>query len=258
MLLVSIALPCIAAAALIASSSAAGQARSAVVECPVTAQTCCPPESTTTCCPTPTVQPCCTATPTTCCSGAAQTTCTVQVTIAASPNPLTAGRRVTISGHVSGMAAGAQVVLSQRVANQTTFHSLQTTTTNSSGVYTFTLKEGAVMTNRDWYATAGGVSSSTVTERVYAILTLAAAHRGVHRVRLSGNVSPSYAGQRLLIERLVAGHWRVIARPLVSSSSGFALTHRFARRGKAMLRAVLPAGTLNLASTSSTISVRIS
>jgi hypothetical protein len=107
-----------------------------------------------------------------------------------------------------------------------------------------------VVTNRSWYATADGVTSPTISESVSAIVTLAASH-GRHGATLHGTVSPSHAGERVIVQRLVRGRWITVARPRLGRRSSFRIHVRL--HGK--LHAVLPADSRNMRSVSARVSV---
>jgi hypothetical protein len=104
------------------------------------------------------------------------------------------------------------------------------------------------MTDRSWYATADGVTSTTISEPVSAIVTLAAS-RTRHGATLHGAVTPSHVGERVLIQRLVAGRWVTVARPRLGRRSRYRVHVRL--HGK--LQAVLRSDSVNALSTSAEI-----
>jgi hypothetical protein len=234
------------------------------------------------CCPIPTrptgdsahAQPIC-CQPTSCCAtgSTAQPTCCPSggcctppciagtLTIAATPNPSKAGRKVVVSGALIGNAAsGAQVVLWRALAGQPSFHQMSQTATDSSGHYTFTLGRGAVMADQAWYVTSDGLQSATIQQRVNALVVLSSSARSTavqRAIRLSGRVTPSHAGEVLLIEVSHGATWRVIARPHLGRGSSYAVSERFPQRGAVQLRAVLPGDDRNEQSTSPTVTVTV-
>jgi hypothetical protein len=231
---------------------------------PTAALTCC--AQTSTCCPS---TACCGSTAccpagTNCC--ATGTCCTApcssdSLTITASPNPSTAGRKVVISGVLSASPSGdAQVVLWRERAGQSTFHQVTSTTTDGSGDYTFTLKPGTVMADQAWYVTSGSLRSATLDQDVRALVGLTPSARTIvagQAVLLHGNVTPSHAGGVVLIEQRRGGSWHVIARPRLSKGSDYSLSRRFMNSGKSQLRAVLQLDARNLASTSPTVTLTV-
>lgn len=201
--------------------------------------TCCPPTAGAASCCTPT--PCVPPTP----------------TITSSPSPSKAGQTVVISGTA---ASGAAVALWRKLAHQSGFHQLSTTSADSLGKYTFTLKGGTVMADQEFYVTSSGGQSATLAQQVQALVALASSARSTvvgRPVVLRGHVTPSHAGQVVLIEIARASGWQVIARPRLGHGSGYAVTHRFAEAGAVKLRVVLQRDSRNDRSTSATLTLTV-
>ena len=222
-----------------------------IVPCCPQPSTCCP--TTSTCCPTTT---CCTQTA--CCA----TPCTMgALTIASSPDPSTAGRKVVISGGLTSNPppAGAQVALWRELSGQSSFHQVAQTTTDSAGQYKFTLKSGMVNADQHFYVTANGLQSPTLAQHVKALVGLSGSHNAVvgQAMLLRGHVTPSHAGQVVLIEQRNRGQWTVIARPRLGHGSNYGVMHRFTRSGTVALRTVLPADSRNDRSGSGTLTVTV-
>ncbi len=160
----------------------------------------------------------------------------------------------------SNPVSGAQVVLWRKLVGQTTFHQFAQTTTDSAGQYKFTLKKGSVNADQQYYVTANGLTSPTLQQQVDAVVALAAASHAVTTGRalaLSGHVTPSHAGQVVLIEQSRGGSWAVIARPRLSHASTYTMSRRFTHAGAVKLRAVLPADARNNRSNSPTLTVTV-
>jgi hypothetical protein len=217
------------------------------------------------CCPLPpqpasvSAQPiCCQSMPccqTTCCSPAMCPTATP--TITSSPNPSKAGQKVVISGSA---ASGATVALWRKLAGQSTFHQVDTTTADTTGKYTFTLKRGSVMADQEWYVTSSGQQSATVAQLVAAVVAISSSARSTvvgHAIVLRGHVTPSHAGEVVLIEMSRGTTWQVIARPRLGRGSGYSVTHRFAKSGAVKLRVVLQRDSRNERSTSPAVTVKV-
>jgi hypothetical protein len=202
----------------------------------------------------PGIVPCCgppvaTAAALPCC-GAALPACPPNLTISAAPDPMAAGTEVVLSGALSrGTGTGTSVQLWQEPSGRHTFSKDGTAITDASGSWSITLASGTVMTNRSWYATADGIQSPTISEPVTALLTLAAS-RTRHSATVHGNVTPSHAGQRVLLQRLVGSSWVTIARPRLGRRSSFAVRYPYAPHVRATLRAVLNADSRNAMSVS--------
>ena len=64
-------------------------------------------------------------------------------------------------------------MLWRELADQTSFHQVAQTTTDSAGQYRFTLKRGTVNADQRWYVTAAGLQSPTLAQTVGALVGLA-------------------------------------------------------------------------------------
>jgi hypothetical protein len=167
---------------------------------------------------------------------------------------------VISGGFVGTPVSGAQVVLWREQAGQSSFHQLAQTTTDSAGKYTFTLRRGTVMADQAWYVSSNGVRSATIDQHVGAVVGLSAASRSAvagQKVVLRGHVTPSHAGQTVLIEQKRGSAWRVIARARLGRSSGYTVAHRFSQAGATELRTVLRGDSRNDTSASRTVTIRV-
>jgi hypothetical protein len=174
------------------------------------------------------------------------------VTISASPDPADGKQQVTVSGTVVGGApAGAAVDLWQEVAGANKFSQVGSTTVGSELTYSITAP-GTVDTNRQWYVTSGALQSATISEHVSAVVTLRLV-RGRHSSRLHGSVTPSHAGEKVLLERKVQGKWVTIARLRLNKKSRFGIRFAGTPRVKATFRAVLSGDDRNIRSSSKSV-----
>jgi phospholipase C len=200
--------------------------------------------------------------------GKSNALCAPALTIAASPNPSTAGLPVTISGALLDARAGNAVIgVWQRLPRQDRFERLLFARSDATGAYEIALARGVAQTNRQWYVSAHGLRSRTIDEHVHALVSLAAdtaVPAPGDTVTFTGHVTPSHAGQGVLLEALLvpsgsaAGSWRTIAQPRLSGASNFAVKHVFGAGGVRQLRVVLPADKRNLRSQSPVVSVDVS
>ena len=169
------------------------------------------------------------------------------LTIAARPNPSTAGAPVNVAGRLSASnPAGAPVVLWERLAGTTSFRRVATTTTGPSGRYRFVRMAD---TERSWYVTSRGLRSKLVTEQVHAKVSLASSDQYPvpgDRVRLMGRVVPSHAGDRVMLQRREGSAWKVVASERLSAGSRFSFRRRLAQPSRFTFRAVLAANAVNL------------
>ena len=162
---------------------------------------------------------------------------------------------------ISGTAgSGAQVSLWRERAKQSSFHQVSQTTADNSGNYTFTQNSGTVMADQEWYVTSNGTQSATIAQHVTALVALAASAASTRvgrAVVLSGHVTPSHAGEVVLVEMSRGGAWHVIARPRLGRHSGYAVSHRFGRSGAVRFRVVLSADRRNEQSVSRALKISV-
>ena len=155
--------------------------------------------------------------------------------------------------------SGVEVVLWRELSGQSTFQQVTQTTTDSAGQYKITLTRGMVNADQKWYVTANGLQSPTLQQQVNALIGLAGRHTvsAGQAMLLRGQVTPSHAGQVVLIEQRHGTHWNVIARPRLGQHSKYGIMHRFARAGTVELRTVLPGDARNDRSNSATLTVTV-
>jgi hypothetical protein len=151
------------------------------------------------------------------------------------------------------------VALWRELSGESTFHQVAQTTTDSAGQYTFTLKAGMVDADQQWYVSSNGLQSPTLHQFVNAVVGLAGLQSIVfgHAMLLRGHVTPSHAGQIVLIEQRRGSQWTVIARPHLGHGSNYGVMHRFARSGTVTLRTVLPGDARNNRSASGMLTVTV-
>ena len=202
---------------------------------------------------------------TSCCgplrAGPSRRTCRAYLTIASAPNPANQGQPVVISGQLTGPHhVGTVVTLYQRLPSERRYRRLLQVRTNSLGRYTITRKAGATNTNRQWYVIARGLQSPTHKQRVRALVTFAASASTVDagtRVTLTGHVSPSHAGERLMLQQAQGSAWQTFAQPLLDSDSNYQTNHAFTLGGVHELRAVLRGDSKNAQSTSALVPINV-
>jgi len=187
--------------------------------------------------------------------------CRGRLTIYAQPNPTAAGDAVRIFGRLQrSRSAHARVVLWHRLAGWRRFHLAARTTTNASGRYAIERGPGVVQTNRSWYVVAEGRRSRTLEQRVHALVTVGASQTTAapgDPVTLSGHVSPSHAGQYVMIEVQYGARWVTIARPRLDRASHFSAAYPFPSDAVDQVRAVLAGDQRNLRSYSPVVSISV-
>ncbi len=163
---------------------------------------------------------------------------------------------MTISGQVGGLKTSS-VALWEATRPSNRFHRVGTPSVDSSGDYQFKRR---VDTNRFFYVTAGAERSRTASEKVRAAVTLTSSDlRPIpsERVKLEGRVTPSHPGERVTYQRkLSGGGWKTFTNSRVSASSTFSTSFRFTHPGSYSLRALLPADTRNVLSTSPALTLQ--
>jgi hypothetical protein len=161
---------------------------------------------------------------------------------------------VTISGLLTGGSAGATVYLWQKLPGQASFQRVAQTTTNAAGDYTIVRSSGVMTTNASWYTTSSGATSATWGQRVSAQVKLLTWVIAGARVKLSGRVSPSHAGERITLQRRTGSGWRTIAGSVIGPSR-FTVRHRFAHGGNVLLRAVFGGDARNARAVSAPLKI---
>jgi len=189
------------------------------------------------------------------------------VTIAATPNPITAGEGVLIYGKLEGADPGNQAIyLYHRVNPAPGFTLISKTTTNSFGFYDFTRAEGVVTSNREWFVTAPGspgVHSRTVHELVYAEVSLTASTlNGTtnHPNTFAGHVIPNHAGETIALQEqgsATGNSWHTLKTGLIGPGSNYSIPYRFRIPGGYTLRTLLRKDPRNIASVSAPLTVTV-
>jgi hypothetical protein len=166
-------------------------------------------------------------------------------TLLAAPNPVVAGRILTLSGNLSGAKnSGKAVNLFADGFPYDTFVKVGSATTNANGDYQLTLKPTL---NTRYQARQGANQSALVTVLVRPAVSLKLSDytpRRGQRVRFSGRVCPQHDGTTLAIQRRSGGRYKTIARTTLahiagSTCSSFRRTLRIRSTGR--FRAVIAA-----------------
>jgi phospholipase C len=187
---------------------------------------------------------------TTACAGP-QLPCGSKLTITASANPLPPNQPLVVEGKLKGhRIARAGVSLWQRLPTRRTYHRIARTHADRHGHYEFTLHP---TTDRSYYATAAGVRSHTLHERVRVLVSLTASEQVPDvgdTVTFSGRVTPRHPGEFVSIQEHIGSHWQRIARPRLDSHSAYRFTHVVHVGGVRVLRTAFGADRRNTTSVS--------
>jgi hypothetical protein len=183
-------------------------------------------------------------------------------TISSTPNPSTEGAPITVSGTVSttGATGGTGVTgvtLWQELPRQRSYSQLASTTAKADGSYSFAIAAGAATTNRAWYVTNGTARSLVDQQLVEAKLTAGDTVTGNGHVTVSGTVTPSHTGGRVLIQRQAGTQWNVVGRARIGRGSRYVARLRLHGTGSMTLRVELPADRLNAESFSQSLTVTV-
>ncbi len=187
------------------------------------------------------------------------------LTIAATPDPISAGAGVLIYGQLTGPDnALRRVWLFHRINPAERFTPVSVTRTNASGFYEFVRADGVVTSNRNWFVLGPrGTHSRTIHEWVSSVVTLNAATTSAttaQTVSFSGTVSPAHRHQRVMLQEQTSTNgtgWRTIAVGSTDASSSFTILHRFRQAGAYTLRAVFPSDPRNIVGQSASLQLTV-
>jgi hypothetical protein len=187
------------------------------------------------------------------------------LTIAATPDPITAGQGVLIYGQLKGPNnAGKRIWLFHRINPASRFTPVSVTRTNAGGFYEFVRADGVVNSNRNWFVLGpDNTHSHTLHEWVSANVTLSASAVSVttdNDVMFSGTIFPAHPHQRVLLQQQnsTSGNgWQTIASGYTNGASAFSIAHRFRSAGSYTLRAFFPNDPRNIASQSDAINLTV-
>lgn len=144
-----------------------------------------------------------------------------KLTLAATPNPVTYGTAVTLSGKLNGAANGGQAVSVQSDPYPfAAFKTIVTATTTATGDYSLRQKP---LVNTRYRASKGaelsGVADVQVRPRVSLRLSDYTPKRG-QVVRFSGRVCPQHDGRALLIQRRTSTGYRTVRKATLRDIAG--------------------------------------
>jgi len=184
------------------------------------------------------------------------------------PSITTYGTAATVSGTLrttSGVAVGGQrVVLQWRRANTTTWQTVASGTTSSTGAVSLryappTNGSFRLVSQASWAYAAS--TSATVTTLVRWRVSAAFADSTVTRgttVYLRGSVVPIRSGTTVQRQRLVSGTWVTISSGTVRTDGTYSFTFSWSTPGTYTYRVVVPSTSLNLIGYSPTRTLYVS
>jgi hypothetical protein len=169
------------------------------------------------------------------------------LTIQASPDPITDGQSVTISGTVAS-APKMPVTLEAHTARQHGFAPVAEVMTDASGNFTFPAQSPI---NSTFYEVKGaGKSSAVLYEGVKDMLTAEVSKTTIQagqKLTFSGSVSPDHSGHVIYLERQNASGtgFHVVKVATVLPGSTYAITHTVYDPGTKVFRVKIPGGPEN-------------
>jgi phospholipase C len=176
---------------------------------------------------------------------------------------------VVVFGRLLGGGFGARhcgvlVMLWRQLPHERHFSLHAWTRTDAAGAYRIVLPAGVVETNRRWFVSARSLRSRIVYERVSALMTLASTATFAvsgDRETLSGQLIPLHPEQRIELQRLVRGGWRIAERPRLDRFSRFSAVVTLEQSGQVpahqQWRAVLPDDPRNVGSRSPALGITV-
>jgi thermitase len=148
-----------------------------------------------------------------------------QLTISASPNPVTFGRATTVSGRLKKgpVQAAVPVMLQENPAPFAAgFQDIATTTTDADGRYRFTDVRPELNTRYRTRTTVPETTSAELLVEVRMKVVLRLSDRTPLRgqiITFSGTVSPEHDGRLVSIQRRTrTGNWKTVKRAVVKDA----------------------------------------
>jgi phospholipase C len=187
------------------------------------------------------------------------------LSISVTPNPVTAGQSVTVSGALVSARPGIKqcgitITLWRRYAGQNAFKPTVRTVTVTGGRYSFALPAGSVPSNSELLVTAHGLRSAAIDELVQPVITLASTATFAvagDAETFTGQVQPGRAGETIALQRWRGRRWVTVAQPRLRSGLTFSAGHRFAVGRTEKWRAMVPATVKHLTAASPVVKIRV-
>ena len=151
-------------------------------------------------------------------------------------------------------------MLWRELGGQPTFRPVGHAVLDGNGNFRFPFPAARAQTSSEWYATSGAVTSRVIEQGVYGTVSLASTATFAvsdDTETFSGRVSPSHAGEQVLLQRLVSGQWRTLKTARLDAGSAFTANFQFIKSGRQQWRATLPEDARNLESSSTSLPIKI-
>ncbi|GID31587.1 glycosyl hydrolase family 18 protein [Paractinoplanes brasiliensis] len=184
------------------------------------------------------------------------------------PAAITYGTTMTVSGKLSTTAgaavAGQKVFLQWRKAGSSTWDTVASTTTTSTGAVSMRRTPASNGSFRlyappswSYLSSVSAVVPTLVRWRVSASLNDATVTRGT-TVRLTGKVAPVHAGVTVRRQRLLNGAWSTVATTAVRSDGTYRFSFTWHTKGTYTYRVMVPGTTLNTTGYSGALKLSVS
>jgi hypothetical protein len=182
-----------------------------------------------------------------------------QLTLLASPDPVSYGQPVTLAGVVAG-ASKAPVTLLARSAHQRGFAPVAEVTSDGSGNYAFPAQ--TPLENTFYEVRSDGRTSAVAYEGVKDVLAAkldATTVQAGQTLTFSGTVSPQHDGHVIYLERenSSATGFHVVEIGTVGPGSAYVIAHVVYEAGAKVFRVRIPGGPENEGAVSQTFTVQV-
>ncbi len=180
------------------------------------------------------------------------------LTLAGSPNPISDGGAVTLTGRVAG-APDAPVTLMAHT-DGAPFATVASMTSNAAGEYSFMQSP---QTSTYYQVDSGSARSSVQFEGVKYALTAASSAEAVHSgegVTFSGTVTPIHEGHIVYLERQNAGPrggYHIVDTGAVSATGTYTITDYLFGAGSGVYRVAIPGDFANQAAVSRMFAITV-
>jgi hypothetical protein len=187
------------------------------------------------------------------------------LTIAAAPDPVVAGKAVVIYGRLVGGENSRRTVrlFHHLIDGRHGYRPVAATTTDSSGYYEFVRPQGVVYTNRDWFVRGpDGAHSATIEEKVIPLVSLEASTASTdtnHAILFTGHVIPNHRFERVFLQQQIGSSddWRTLRSTTLGPGSRYFVAYRWRRPGMHDVRVLFRGDARNLPAASDPVTVTV-
>lgn len=190
---------------------------------------------------------------------------THRLTIAAAPDPVSAGNAVLIYGQLFGPGNAGQTIRLYHhvIGSHLGYTFVTTTTTDSLGRYELVRPEGLIYSNRNWFAKSPyGSRSRVVHERVTPLVSISASTASTDTNRtivFTGHVTPNHRFAQVFLQQQIGASddWRTLRATTLGPGSTYFFAHRWRRPGVHDVRVLFKGDARNVRGASDPVTVNI-